>query len=88
MRGRLSKINLTGGADTFDVSPVRGKVQIRLQDFGFRIMPLQLERAHDLFKFSGDSPSLEMKTQSRELHRDCRCSGARLAMEQANSRTK
>src|SRR2546423_9428137 len=88
MRGSFTKINLTGGADAFDVASVRGKIQIRFQNFGFRIVPLQLEGVHDLNKFADRRPGLEMKTQSRQLHRNCRCSGARLAVEQAKSRAE
>src|SRR2546430_6812907 len=51
-------------------------------------MPLQLKRAHDLNKFSGRRSGLEVETQSRYLHGDCRCSGARSAADQAEPRAK
>src|SRR6266480_1852797 len=51
-------------------------------------MPLQLDRAHDLNKFPDWRSGLEMKSQSRHLHGNCRRSAARSAVEQPESRAK
>src|SRR5229473_3186334 len=51
-------------------------------------MPLELESAHDLNQFPGWRSGSEVKTQSRHLHRNGRCSGARPAVEQSKSRAK
>src|SRR5437764_6622486 len=88
MGGGFSKINLTGRANSFDVAAVRRQVQIRLQDLGFRIMTFQLERAHDLAKFSERRPSLEMETEARDLHGDCRSTGPRATAGNSKSRAQ
>src|SRR5947199_8065339 len=86
MGGGFSKINLTGRANPFDVAAVRRQVQIRLQDLGFRIMAFQLEGARDLAKFSERRPSLEMETETRDLHGDRRSTGPRVATNNSKSR--
>src|SRR5437016_12610615 len=40
-------------------------------------MPLQFERAQDLFELSRDRSGMKMKPEPRELHRDCRSTGGR-----------
>ena len=81
MRGSFAKIDLTCGANAFDVAPIWCEIQIRFQNFEFRIVPLELESAHDLDKFAGWRSGLQMKTQTRQLHRNCRCSRARFAVQ-------
>src|SRR5438034_11594934 len=85
MRGSFAKIDLTGGANAFDVAPISCEIQIRFQNFEFRIMPLELESAHDLDKFAGWRSGLQMETRTRELHGTCRCSGARFAVRRSIS---
>src|SRR5438874_223790 len=75
LRRRFIEINQTGSADALDVSTVRHEIEIGFQDFAFRIMSLQLERAQDLFELPGNASRLEMKPQPRELHRNCRSTG-------------
>ena len=84
----FAKINLTGRANAFNVAPIRCEIQIRFQDLGFRVMALEFERAHDLSKLPGWRPGLEMKTQTRQLHRNCRRSGTRATVQQAISRAQ
>src|SRR5438309_11850367 len=84
----FAKINLTGCANAFNVAPIRCEIEIRFQDLGFRVMALELERAHDLSKLPGWRPGLEMKTQTRQLHGNCRCSGARATVQKAVSRAQ
>src|SRR5436190_1778167 len=86
MGGGFSKINPTGRPNSFDVASVRRQIQIRLQDLGFRIMAFQLERANDLAKFSERRPSLEMETEARDLHGDCRSTGPRATAGKSKSR--
>src|SRR2546423_11293231 len=75
LRCGFVEINQTRRADAFDVAAVRREIQIRFEDFVFRIMPLQLERAQDLFELSRHRSGMKMKPEPRELHRDCRSTG-------------
>ena len=70
MRGSLSKINLTGRAHAFDVSPVRREIQVGFKNFGFRVMPLQFESANNLNELSAEGAGVQMVTQPSQLHRN------------------
>ena len=48
-------------------------------------MSLEFERAHDLYELSAERPGLQMKTQTRQLHGDCRSSATRAAMQQTKA---
>src|SRR5438270_3842410 len=72
------EVDLTGRADAFNVAPVRREIEIRFQNFVLRVMPLQFERAKYLFNLSRNGAGVEMKSQPRHLHRDCRSTGRRV----------
>src|SRR5207244_10603917 len=88
MRGSLSKINLTGRAHAFDVSPVGREVQVGFKNFGLRVMPLQFERAKDLNELSAEGAGAQMITQPSQLHRDGRGSVVCVARSQVQSRAQ
>ena len=73
--GAFLEVDFAGRSDAFDVPSVRRQVQIGLENFGFVVMALQLERAQDLLCFPAKRAGMQMKSQPRQLHRDRGCAG-------------
>src|ERR1700720_3942942 len=88
MRSSLAEINLTCGAHTFDVSPIRREIQVGFENFGLRIMALEFECANNLNKLSAERAGAEMITQTSQLHRNCRCSAMYAAGAQVKGRAQ
>src|SRR5207248_7179359 len=78
LRRRFVEINQTRRADSLEIAAIRREIQIRLENFVLRVMSLQLEGAQDLFELSRECPGVKMKSQPRQLHRDCRSTGGRV----------
>ena len=86
VRGGLAEIDLTGRAHAFDVSSIGREIQIGFKNLGFRVMPLEFERANNLHELSAESAGGQMITQPRQLHGDGRSAATRPARSQTKCR--